>query len=79
MSSSSPPPVFVALVNPRSGGNVGANLLARFREILDDSRVYNLSEGGPKRALEEHWGKPNLRLIGKKDFEFGATNSRNIN
>lgn len=59
----SPGPVFVALVNPKSGGNVGSTLLARFKEILDSSRVYNLAEEGPKRALEEHWGKPNLRII----------------
>ncbi len=58
-------PFFVALVNPRSGGNVGTALLSRFRDILDSSRVYNLDEGGPRRALEEHWGKPNLRIIGK--------------
>lgn len=62
----SPGPVFVALVNPKSGGNVGSTLLARFKEILDSSRVYNLAEEGPKRALEEHWGKPNLRIIGRR-------------
>ena len=61
----SPGPVFVALVNPKSGGNVGSTLLARFRDILDGGRVYNLAEVGPKRALEEHWGKPNLRIIGR--------------
>ena len=61
----SPGPVFVALVNPKSGGNVGSTLLARFRDILDGGRVYNLAEEGPKRALEEHWGKPNLRIIGR--------------
>ena len=64
----SPGPVFVALVNPKSGGNVGASLLARFRENLDPGRVYNLAEEGPKRALEEHWGKPNLRIIGRRSF-----------
>ena len=64
-SAMSPGPVFVALVNPKSGGNVGSTLLARFRDILDGGRVYNLAEEGPKRALEEHWGKPNLRIIGR--------------
>ena len=59
-------PVFVALVNPKSGGNVGNQLVARFKEILDDDRVYNLSEeGGPKRALHEHCQTENLRIIGK--------------
>ena len=58
-------PVFVALVNPKSGGNVGASLLSRFKEILDEERVYNLSEdGGPKRALVEHCQTENLRIIG---------------
>lgn len=57
-------PVFVALVNPKSGGNVGASLLSRFKEILDEERVYNLSEdGGPKRALVEHCQTENLRII----------------
>ena len=58
-------PVFVALVNPKSGGNVGASLLSRFKEILDEERLYNLSEdGGPKRALVEHCQTENLRIIG---------------
>ena len=56
---------FIALVNPKSGGNVGTQLLARFKENLDEDRVYNLSEdGGPKRALEEHRQTENLRIIG---------------
>ena len=47
-------PVFVALVNPKSGGNVGSQLLDRFREILGDERVYDLKEGGgPRQALED--------------------------
>ena len=60
-------PVFVALVNPKSGGNVGASLLSRFKEILNEERVYNLSEdGGPKRALIENCQTENLRIIGEK-------------
>ena len=58
-------PVFIALVNPKSGGNMGNQLLQRFKEILDDERVYNLSEGGPEKALTEHRGTENLRIIGK--------------
>ena len=59
-------PVFVALVNPKSGGNVGQSLLSRFKDVLDEERVYNLSEdGGPKRALVEHCQTENLRIIGK--------------
>merc|ERR1712110_109847 len=34
------------------------------KEILDEERVYNLSEdGGPKRALVEHCQTENLRII----------------
>ena len=57
--------VFLALVNPKSGGNVGTQLLERFKEILDENKIYNLSEGGPRKALEDHGHKENLRLIGK--------------
>jgi hypothetical protein len=60
-------PVFVALVNPKSGGNVGTHLLARFKEILDEDRVYNLSDEsgkGPRKALEDHRDTENLRIIG---------------
>ena len=68
-------PVFVALVNPKSGGNVGASLLSRFKEILDEERVYNLSEdGGPKRALIENCQTENLRIIGEKNTTFTLAN-----
>jgi len=57
------PMVFLALVNPKSGGNVGTQLLERFKEILDENKIYNLSNGGPRKALEDHGHKENLRLI----------------
>lgn len=61
--------VFIALVNPKSGGNIGNQLLQRFREIQKDDpvvEVYNLSEeGGPRKALEDHRGAKNLRIIGE--------------
>ena len=57
---------FIALVNPKSGGNMGRQLLAKFKEVLDETRVYNLSEdGGPLKALQEHLETDNLRIIGK--------------
>jgi len=59
-------PVFVALVNPKSGGNVGNQLLHRFKEILNEDRVYNLSDEdhpGPAKALEDHKNVEHLRLI----------------
>ena len=59
-------PVFVALVNPKSVGNVGSQLLDRFREILGDERVYDLKEGGgPRQALQDHQNVDNLRIIGE--------------
>ena len=60
--------VLVALVNPKSGGNVGSQLLERFKEILDEDKIYNLSNGGPKKALEDHGHKENLRLIGEHNI-----------
>ena len=61
----------MALVNPKSGGNVGSQLLERFKEILDEDKIYNLSNGGPKKALEDHGHKENLRLIGEDNvFKF---------
>jgi len=57
---------FIALVNPRSGGNMGAQLLNRFKEILGESRVYNLNDEqnpGPKKALEKHIYEEDLRII----------------
>lgn len=57
--------MFVALVNPKSGGNVGSQLLERFKEIIDEDRVYNLAEVSPQKALEEHGERENLRIIGK--------------
>ena len=64
-------PVFVALVNPKSGGNVGNQLLHRFKEILNEDRVYNLSDEdhpGPAKALEDHKNVEHLRLIGMCNF-----------
>ena len=47
-------PIFVALINPKSGGKVGPELLQRFKEILNSENVHNLiEEGGPKPALQK--------------------------
>ena len=59
---------FVALVNKRAGGNVGSSLLAKFKDELDEGRVYDLSDGGPLRALQEHSQTDNLRIIGIAPF-----------
>ena len=66
-------PIFVALVNPKSGGNLGHQLLSRFKEILKHDRVYNLADDehpGPAKALEDHKNEENLRLIGILVFFF---------
>ena len=66
-------PIFVALVNPKSGGNLGHQLLSRFKEILKHDRVYNLADDehpGPAKALEDHKNEENLRLIGMLVFFF---------
>ena len=44
---------FIALVNPRSGGNMGAKLLNRFKEILGESRVYNLNDEQLMKMFQE--------------------------
>ena len=66
------PVVLVALVNPKSGGNVGWQLLEQFKEILPPSQVYNLvdeSHPGPAKALNDHKDVSNLRIIGKQVSE----------
>lgn len=58
--------VFIALINPKSGGNVGPKLLQSFKEILPENRVYDLSDPeypGPSKALEDHKDVEHLRII----------------
>ena len=51
-----------------------SSIFPRFKEILDEGRVYNLSEeGGPKKALLQHQTTDNLRIIGKKLDPFENT------
>ena len=60
--------VFIALINPKSGGNVGPKLLQNFKEILPENRVYDLSDPehpGPSKALEDHKDVEHLRIIGE--------------
>ena len=60
--------VFIALINPKSGGNVGPKLLQSFKEILPENRVYDLSDPehpGPFKALEDHKDVEHLRIIGE--------------
>ena len=55
----------IVLINPKSGGNEGTKLKQDFTEYVDEARIYDLTETGPKAALEQHRTTPNLKIIGK--------------
>ncbi|XP_058628461.1 diacylglycerol kinase iota isoform X3 [Onychostoma macrolepis] len=55
-------PVLV-FVNPKSGGNQGTKLLQMFMWILNPRQVFDLSQGGPREALELYRKVPNLRVL----------------
>ncbi|XP_036373514.1 diacylglycerol kinase iota isoform X1 [Megalops cyprinoides] len=55
-------PVLV-FVNPKSGGNQGTKVLQMFMWILNPRQVFDLSQGGPREALELYRKVPNLRIL----------------
>ncbi|XP_017350292.1 diacylglycerol kinase iota isoform X4 [Ictalurus punctatus] len=55
-------PVLV-FVNPKSGGNQGNKLLQMFMWTLNPRQVFDLSQGGPREALELYRKVPNLRIL----------------
>ncbi|XP_060745711.1 diacylglycerol kinase iota isoform X2 [Tachysurus vachellii] len=55
-------PVLV-FVNPKSGGNQGNKLLQMFMWSLNPRQVFDLSQGGPRDALELYRKVPNLRIL----------------
>ncbi|XP_075886033.1 diacylglycerol kinase iota isoform X2 [Nelusetta ayraudi] len=55
-------PILV-FVNPKSGGNQGAKVLQMFMWILNPRQVFDLSQGGPREALELYRKVPNLRIL----------------
>ncbi|KAG9339086.1 hypothetical protein JZ751_024115 [Albula glossodonta] len=55
-------PVLV-FVNPKSGGNQGTKVLQMFMWVLNPRQVFDLSQGGPRDALELYRKVPNLRIL----------------
>ncbi|XP_069479338.1 diacylglycerol kinase zeta isoform X13 [Ambystoma mexicanum] len=55
-------PVLV-FVNPKSGGNQGTKIIQSFMWYLNPRQVFDLSQGGPKDALEMYRKVPTLRIL----------------
>ncbi|XP_072278138.1 diacylglycerol kinase zeta isoform X1 [Pyxicephalus adspersus] len=55
-------PVLV-FVNPKSGGNQGIKILQSFMWYLNPRQVFDLSQGGPREALEMYRKVPSLRIL----------------
>ncbi|XP_066930734.1 diacylglycerol kinase zeta-like isoform X2 [Clytia hemisphaerica] len=53
----------IIFVNPKSGGNQGGRILEKYQYILNPRQVFDLSQGGPKFALELYRKVPNLRIL----------------
>ncbi|XP_037694534.1 diacylglycerol kinase zeta isoform X3 [Choloepus didactylus] len=53
----------LVFVNPKSGGNQGAKIIQSFLWYLNPRQVFDLSQGGPKEALEMYRRVHNLRIL----------------
>ncbi|XP_062824014.1 diacylglycerol kinase zeta isoform X1 [Anolis carolinensis] len=53
----------LVFVNPKSGGNQGAKMMQSFMWYLNPRQVFDLSQGGPKEALEMYRKVHNLRIL----------------
>uniref|UniRef100_A0A8B9Q224 Diacylglycerol kinase n=1 Tax=Apteryx owenii TaxID=8824 RepID=A0A8B9Q224_APTOW len=53
----------LVFVNPKSGGNQGAKIIQSFMWYLNPRQVFDLSQGGPKEALELYRKVHNLRIL----------------
>ncbi|XP_053922640.1 diacylglycerol kinase zeta isoform X2 [Cuculus canorus] len=53
----------LVFVNPKSGGNQGAKIIQSFMWYLNPRQVFDLSQGGPREALELYRKVHNLRIL----------------
>ncbi|XP_033018009.1 diacylglycerol kinase iota isoform X7 [Lacerta agilis] len=53
----------LVFVNPKSGGNQGTKVLQMFMWYLNPRQVFDLSQEGPRDALELYRKMPNLRIL----------------
>nr|XP_020654352.1 diacylglycerol kinase zeta isoform X4 [Pogona vitticeps] len=53
----------LVFVNPKSGGNQGTKIIQSFMWYLNPRQVFDLSQGGPKEALEMYRKVHNLRIL----------------
>uniref|UniRef100_A0A8C0V1X0 Diacylglycerol kinase n=1 Tax=Cyanistes caeruleus TaxID=156563 RepID=A0A8C0V1X0_CYACU len=53
----------LVFVNPKSGGNQGTKVLQMFMWYLNPRQVFDLSQEGPRDALELYRKVPNLRIL----------------
>ncbi|XP_070616526.1 diacylglycerol kinase zeta isoform X4 [Erythrolamprus reginae] len=53
----------LVFVNPKSGGNQGTKMFQSFMWYLNPRQVFDLSQGGPKEALELYRKVHNLRIL----------------
>ncbi|KAL7992312.1 hypothetical protein Chor_016568 [Crotalus horridus] len=53
----------LVFVNPKSGGNQGTKIFQSFMWYLNPRQIFDLSQGGPKEALELYRKVHNLRIL----------------
>ncbi|EPY89068.1 diacylglycerol kinase zeta isoform 9 [Camelus ferus] len=53
----------LVFVNPKSGGNQGSKIIQSFLWYLNPQQVFDLSQGGPKEALEMYRQVHNLWIL----------------